>query len=225
MPHGQGQEGRPCFRIAGDTPRRTGYHLLMTHSRRILPWPVVKRHILGDHRIFRLTETVRRSPDGEREHRFIGLEAPDWVNVIALTEDGKLILIEQYRHGSDSLTLEIPGGAVDPGENPAAAGIRELEEETGYTCRRFEPLGCVETNPAFLNNRCWTYLALGCRPDGKVNFDPAEEIRVELTDLEGFTTLINDGTIRHSLVVAAHDHLQRGLTGKARWADAVRSMM
>jgi len=195
----------------------------MADSQVILPWPLVEHQVLGNYRIFRLTQTVRRSPDGKRQHTFLGLEAPDWVNVVALTEIGQLILIEQYRHGSDSLTLEIPGGAVDPGEDPAAACARELEEETGYRCRHLDLLGWVEPNPAFLNNRCWTYLALGCRPDGHVNFDPAEEIRVELTDLKGFTALINDGTIRHSLVIAAHDHLHRGLNSGAPWAATVQS--
>ncbi len=221
-----GQEVQVTRMRIGRKPggRCTVYHQLMANERSIRPWPLVKRQVLGDHRIFTLTKTVRSSPSGAKEHSFIGLEAPDWVNVIALTGDGCLILIEQYRHGTDSLTLEIPGGAVDPGEDPATAGRRELEEETGYQCQRLELLGWVEPNPAFLDNRCWTYLALGCRPEGQVNFDPAEDIRIELSDLEGFTSLINDGTIRHSLVIAAHDHLQRGLAAGASWTADVRAL-
>ena len=109
----------------------------------ILPWPLVSRTVLGNHRIFTLTESVRRAPETSREHAFLGLEAPDWVNVVALTEGNDVILIEQYRHGTDAVTLEIPGGAVDPGESPAEAGKRELEEETGYRCRNLELLGWV----------------------------------------------------------------------------------
>lgn len=192
----------------------------MSHDK-ILPWPAISREELGNHKIFSLSRTVRRSPKGDREHAFFGLEAPDWVNVLAVTEEKQLILIEQYRHGTDCVTLEIPGGAVDRDEDPAEAGGRELEEETGYRPRQLELLGWVETNPAFLNNRCWTYLATGCSPDGKINFDPSEEIEVQLVDLSRFTELIQEGKIRHSLVVAAHDHLQRGISRGAPWVAEI----
>ena len=121
-----------------------------------------------------------------------------------------MVLVEQYRHGTDEMTIEIPGGAVDPGESPATAAARELEEETGYRASELIEIGRVDPNPAFLSNRCWTYLALGCRSDGTVNLDPSEEIEVSLAPIEDFARLIDDGTITHSLVIAAHDHLQRG---------------
>lgn len=196
-----------------DTPKQT-----------IRPWPALEKKILGNHRIFTLTSTVRGKPGGDFRHTFLGLEAPDWVNVVAFTEDRKVVLVEQYRHGTDSITLEIPGGAVDPGEDPRTAGLRELEEETGFICDRCELLGCVEPNPAFLDNRCWTYLALGCRAEGTISLDPAEEIRIELISLSDFTAKINKGDICHALVVAAHDHLQRGLTGRAAWRQEVLGM-
>lgn len=187
----------------------------------IRPWPAVRTEVLGDHRIFTLTSTVRKKPGSESEHTFLGLEAPDWVNVVAITEEGKVVLIEQYRHGTDAITLEIPGGAVDAGEEPGIAGIRELEEETGFVCGTCELLGWVEPNPAFLNNKCWTYLALGCRPEGRTSFDPGEDIRVRLVSVREFTNLIDRGDIRHALVIAAHDHLQRGLASGATWAGDV----
>ena len=190
-------------------------------QRTILPWPQVRTTVLGDHRIFSLTRTVRRKPGSDVEHTFFGLEASDWVNVIALTDAGQIVLVEQYRHGTDAITLEIPGGVVDPGEEPKTAGIRELEEETGFICRRCELLGWVEPSPAFLNNRCWTFLALGCRASGTVSFDPAEDILVRLVTVRGFTALIDSGDIRHALVIAAHDHLQRGLASGAAWASEV----
>lgn len=189
-------------------------------------WPPEgDEQVVSEHRIFSLVETRRRSPRTGRSHRFLRLEAPDWVNVIALTRDGRVVLVEQYRHGTDEVTLEIPGGAVDPGETSASAAARELEEETGYRPARLEPIGCVEPNPAFLTNRCWTYLALGCEPIGRLNPDPSEEIEVHLVGLGGFTELIAGGTIRHALVVAAHEHLRLGLERGASWSaglDAAR---
>jgi len=181
-------------------------------------WPTIEQTLLGRYKLFDLLRAVRQSPATGHEHEFLRLEAPDWVNVVALTPDRRLILVEQYRHGTDSSTVEIPGGCVDPGEEPQVAAARELEEETGYGCSDLIPLGVVEPNPAFLSNRCWTYLAADCSSNGPPRPDPSEEIAVRLVELSRFATLIDDGTITHSLVIAAHDHLQRGIRRNEPWA-------
>jgi len=183
-----------------------------------LPWITLSTEVLGTYPIFELSRNRLRSPMSGREHHFLRLDCPDWVNVIAVTDDGLMVLIEQYRHGTDEMTLEIPGGAVDPGEDPATSAARELEEETGYRASELIEIGWVDPNPAFLSNRCWTFLAIGCRSDGTVNLDPSEEIVVKLTPLGDFARLIDDGAITHSLVIAAHDHLQRGMRRGAEWA-------
>jgi len=182
------------------------------------PWTTLATEVLGTYPIFELSRSRQRSPDSGREHQFLRLDCPDWVNVIALTDDGRMVLVEQYRHGTDEVTLEIPGGAVDPGESPETAAVRELEEETGYRASELIEIGRVDPNPAFLSNRCWTYLALGCRADGEVHLDPSEEIEVSLAPIKDFARLIEEGAITHSLVVAAHDHLQRGIQRGAEWA-------
>lgn len=196
----------------------------MSEERRQSPptrWPTVREEILGRFRLFNLLEATRRSPSTGMEHRFMRLQAPDWVNIVPITHDGMLVLVEQYRHGVDAATVEIPGGMVDPGEDPATAAARELEEETGYRPRTLHLLGYVEPNPAFLTNRCWTYLALECSLDGTPRPDPSEEISLRLVPPSSFTGLIDDGTIRHSLVIAAHDHLLRAIRRGAEWADAL----
>jgi len=186
------------------------------------PWITLAAETLGSYPIFELSRSRQRSPDSGREHDFLRLDCPDWVNVIAVTEDGRMVLVEQYRHGIDAMTLEIPGGAVDPGEVPAVAAARELEEETGYRSSELIEIGRVDPNPAFLSNRCWTYLAQGCRAEGEIHLDPSEEIEVSLVPIGDFSRLIDDGTITHSLVIAAHDHLQRGIRRGAAWAEKLK---
>ncbi len=188
------------------------------------PWSTVEEEELGRYPIFVLRRVVRRSPTTGREHAYLVLDAPDWVNVVALTPGGEIVLVEQFRHGTGRVTVEIPGGAVDPGETPEAAARRELEEETGYRCRELLEIGVVEPNPAFLGNRCWTFLALGCEPTGEADPDPGEEIAVRLEPLERFGRLVDEGVIAHALVVAAHDHLRRGIERGEPWAAALAVM-
>ena len=188
----------------------------MDHQQ-LLPWITLSTEVLGSYPIFELSRSRQRSPLSGREHSFLRLDCPDWVNVIAVTDDGMMVLIEQYRHGTDEMTLEIPGGAVDPGEDPRTSAVRELEEETGYVAADLIEIGVVEPNPAFLSNRCWTYLALGCRADGETHFDPSEEIAVSVAPVRDFARLIDDGSITHSLVICAFDHLQRGIRRGADW--------
>jgi 8-oxo-dGTP pyrophosphatase MutT (NUDIX family) len=193
------------------------------HDDRARPgfWIQVSTQTLARYSLFELQRVARRSPTTGREHAFLRLVAPDWVNVVAITDHGRLILVEQYRHGTNRVTTEIPGGAVDDGEQPAAAAARELEEETGYRAGDLIPIGEVDPNPAFLSNRCWTFLALGCRRVGEIRPDPSEEIAVRLVEPAAFTRLIDERVIVHALVIAAHDHLERGVRRQEWWADRV----
>jgi 8-oxo-dGTP pyrophosphatase MutT (NUDIX family) len=193
----------------------------MTRLTAVHPWSVLAEEVLSEQSIFSLVRTTARSPDSGREQRYLRLTAPDWVNVIALDSSNRLILVEQYRHGTRTVTLEIPGGAVDRGETPADAAARELEEETGYAPADVVQIGVVEPNPAFLSNCCWTFLATGCFLRDTLETDSSEELVVRLETLDRFTELINDGTIVHALVVAAHDHLQRGRRRGAPWTEAL----
>jgi 8-oxo-dGTP pyrophosphatase MutT (NUDIX family) len=191
--------------------------MAIMNSTKPQPWITLGTEVLGTYPIFELSRSLQRSPLTGREHHFLKLECPDWVNVIAVTPQFDMVLVEQYRHGTDTVTLEIPGGAVDPGESPHDTAARELEEETGYRPAKLVEIGCVDPNPAFLSNRCWTFLALGCRGDGEIRPDPSEEIEVALVPLADFGRLIDRGRITHSLVIAAHDHLQRGIRRGAEW--------
>lgn len=160
--------------------------------------------MIGDYRIFRLRRDHVRSPHHGREFHFYVLEAPDWINVIPLTPDGKVVLIRQYRPGTEEVSLEIPGGMVDDEDgDPAETARRELLEETGYAAEEIIAIGRVAPNPAIMDNHCHTFLARNARPVAEPQFDGAEYIELELVDLDEVPQLITDGRITHSLVVAA----------------------
>lgn len=136
-----------------------------------------------------------------KEGDFFVIRAPDWVNVVALTPDDQLLVIEQWRHGVERSTLEIPGGMVDPGETPAEAAARELREETGYAAESILPIGFVEPNPAIQDNRCHTFVALGCTKVGPARFDGNERIVASTVPFSSAPNLIRSGRITHALVV------------------------
>src|SRR3954471_12039120 len=132
--------------------------------RAVRPWRHLDSRRLAATPVFGLDAHRRSSEETGREAEFYVLDAPDWVNVVATTEDGMLVLVEQYRHGVERVTLEIPGGMVDLGDaTPEVAARRELLEETGYSADRWAHIGTVDPNPAIQSNRCHTFLAEGAR--------------------------------------------------------------
>jgi 8-oxo-dGTP pyrophosphatase MutT (NUDIX family) len=131
------------------------------------------------------------------------VHAADWVNVIALTPDDQVVLIEQYRDGLDRIALEIPGGMIDPGESPEQAGVRELREESGFAGDSVELLGMVHPNPAFMTNRAYTVLVRGAREVGELQQDEGEDIAVRVVPFADIPELVRSGAISHTLVIAA----------------------
>jgi len=146
---------------------------------------------------------VTRSPRTGEPHRFFVLEGNDWVNVVALTSAGEIVLVRQYRAGTESVTLEIPGGGVEDGETPLAAAQRELREETGYTASRWRELGMVHPNPAVQANRCTSFLAEDAVPTGELDQDAGEDLSVELRPATSVGELVRSGEITHGLVLVA----------------------
>ena len=179
----------------------------------IKPWATVAEGAVEDHFVLGLQRIERRSPRTNKVREFVILRASPWVNVIAITTDGKVVFVRQYRQAAELTTLEVPGGMVDPGEDPGEAAARELLEETGYGGGSPRSLGWVHSNPAILDNRCYTYLIEGVDPVSEPDPDEGEDLQVVLLSLEEVKQHLREGKITHSLVVAAflHYFLERGL--------------
>ena len=167
------------------------------------PWKVISSQVNDSFRIFNLRTDRACSPRTQAAHDFYILESTDWVNVIPVTPRGEVVLIRQYRHGTKEVTLEIPGGIVEPGDTPETAAQRELVEETGFKEKQMILLGSVHPNPAFLTNRCFTYLARDVVRVQTQDQDDKEDIEVEVRSLEEVPRLIRQGEITHALVLAA----------------------
>jgi 8-oxo-dGTP pyrophosphatase MutT (NUDIX family) len=168
----------------------------------VKPWRRLGSERLQRCVVFDLDRVRFEPPEGPAKDFWV-VEAPDWINVIPLTDDGRVVLVRQYRFGIEGFTLEIPGGMCDPGESPADAALRELREETGYAAAEFVPLGWVHPNPAVQTNRCHSFLARGARLAGPPSPDEDEAFEVETVRLDDVPRLIRDGTITHAHVVAA----------------------
>lgn len=153
--------------------------------------------------IFDLHQTKSAPSDNETAGTFYVLNAPEWINVVAITSELQVILVEQYRQGIDDVTLEIPGGMTDPGEIPLKSAQRELEEETGYRSDSWISLGKVSSNPAILSNYTHLYLAENCTKSADQNLGEFEDIHTHLVDLDRFYEFVADGLIHHSIVVSA----------------------
>ena len=171
------------------------------------PWKQISSKLIGDFRIFKLRSDVKISPRTGKEHDFYVLDSVNWVNVVAVTPDRQLVMVEQYRHGSNTVELEIPGGVMDAGEtDPVVTAVRELREETGYEGDHARGLGHVHANPAILTNTCFTILIENCRLKHAVEFDHGEDLATRLVPVTEVTKLVADEKIGHSLVVVALYH-------------------
>lgn len=166
-------------------------------------WTLLDKTLGFQARIFRLVLARWRSPRNQFEHTYTVIDSPDWVNVVALDQAGQLVMIRQFRVGSESFTLEVPGGMVDPGEHPRDTAERELYEESGYRAERLIDLGFIEPNPAIFNNRAHMFLAEGCVRAGAQVLDEAEDIEVVTLPVDEALRMLHDGRISHALVAVA----------------------
>lgn len=170
-----------------------------------LRWQEDRRERLLDAVVFSVDKSVQRGPEGRSAEYYL-LNTPDWGNVVAVTEDEKgrecFVMVRQFRHGSMNVSLEFPGGVIDPGEDPKEASARELTEETGYIAEELTLIGEINPNPAFMNNSCYTYLARGLHRKQDQDLDENEVIDVELVPVDSIK-VDREGSFFHAMMVVA----------------------
>ena len=175
----------------------------------IRPWPTLASKLIGDFRIFKLRTVTRQSPRTGQPHDFFVIDSVNWVNVIALTPNNEIVMVEQYRHGSNTIELEVPGGLIDPEDpTPVIGGQRELREETGYVGSPAEVIGQIFPNPAIMSNTCFTVLVENCRLKHEMKLDGGEDIITRLVPVSEIPELVSAGKISHALVVVALYHFE-----------------
>ena len=186
----------------------------MSEDESQLLWTRERSEQVADCRVFKVRRDYSTAAFDRRVHDFYVIEAPDWINVIPLTKDNEVVLIEQYRQGTESVSLEVPGGMVDPGEEPPATAARELFEETGYEAAEVVFLGKTRPNPAIQDNWIHTFLARGVEYRQEPSDHGTERTRVRLVPLGLIPALIREGVIDHSLVVVGFHWLALSESGE-----------
>jgi len=172
----------------------------------IKPWKCIRSQPTQSFRVFSVRTDTTISPRTGTKHDFYVIESRDWINIIPLTDDDQVVMIRQYRHGSREVTLEIPGGLVDPGDTPKKAAARELLEETGYQAKKWIKIGVVNPNPALFNNHCYTFSAQKIKKVADPRPDQTEDIETVLIPLKKIPGLISRGEIDHAMVITAFTH-------------------
>ncbi len=167
------------------------------------PWEIVARQLVARCHVFDVERLHTRSPrTGELHERHV-LRVRDWVNVVPFTDDGHVIMVEQYRFGAGVLSLEFPAGILEADEDPTAGAARELREETGYEPATTSPVTSVYADPALQDNRLHVVVARGCRQVSSPDQDEGEDVHVRLVPVEEVARLIREGAIQHALAITA----------------------
>jgi 8-oxo-dGTP pyrophosphatase MutT (NUDIX family) len=167
---------------------------------RVKPWREIRREPLLDCNIFTVELSVAESPVDESTHDYYRVVSCDWVQVIPVTAAGEVVMVRQYRHGSSSIVLEIPGGLVDAGEDPAAAAIRECLEETGYRADSVRPMTALNPNPAIHRHRLHAFVATDVTKVGEIRNTATEHTEVELVPLAALAGRLRAGEVDHALI-------------------------
>jgi len=166
-------------------------------------WEIIKSEPGPDLVLFKTRYDWVKNPRNGNSFKAVILESRDWVNIVAVTPEKKILVVEQFRLGVSKMTVEIPAGIIEPGEDPLQAAMRELEEETGYTSGNWQYLGWFEPNSAFMTNRCHSFLTSDVVKTHPVSLDEGEEIAFQEISLDELKQTIALGKMRNSLSVLA----------------------
>lgn len=162
-------------------------------------WKTLSSEYISRHPYFTARVDKCETEEGKIIPEYFVVELPLSVGALALTEDNKVILVKQYRHPINKELLEIPGGFIDEGEDPAKAVARELLEETGYSFDSYEEVCIIAANPGVLNNYTRFFLAKGGKKVSEQKLDFSEDIEIVLMPLEELTELLLQNKIEQSM--------------------------
>ena len=163
-------------------------------------WRELSRETVADARIFTVERSMAESPVDGEPRPFHRIRSVDWAQLLPITADNEAVMVRQYRHGAQRITLEMPGGLIDAGEDPATAALRECLEETGYRAHSAHPLGAVNPNPALFTHRLHSFYATGVEPERAIQNTGTEVTEVVLVPVADLESLLLAGEIEHALV-------------------------
>lgn len=167
------------------------------------PWKVrASKYLIQDRWMTLRTDTCEL-PNGTVIDDYYVREIPDFVQVVPINAQGHILIVRQYRHGPQIISTEVPGGLIDPGEDPMQAAKRELLEETGCVADQFEAVPSLFTNPARNTNRAHTFIAHNARLTQAPQQEDTEDIEFEFVSREKVYALIDSGQFAHALHVAS----------------------
>jgi len=166
-------------------------------------WKIIRSEAGPDLKLFRVRYDWYKNPRNNKELKRLVLETVDWVNMVAITSEKKVVVVHQFRFGTGKISTEIPGGVLEANETSQQAAIRELKEETGYTSSHWYYLGAVEPNPAFHTNLCHHWLAEKAQKTDLPALDEGEDISVDVLSFIEIQAAIKSGQIRHALALSA----------------------
>lgn len=169
---------------------------------KVKPWRELRRQRLIDCRVFEVERSVCASPADGSEHEFFRVRNGDWVQVVPVTAENEIVMVRQWRHGSSSIVLEVPGGLADAGERPADAARRECLEETGFRAQRLIPMGELNPNPAIHTAPLHSFFAPGVERIADPQTTDTEQTEVVLVPVEELAKRLLRGDINHALIVA-----------------------
>ena len=176
----------------------------MSNEQKPSAWTTVQDGLREDYHVLKIRRDIRRHDGDGRVGEFVIIDTPHWVNILPITVDGNVVLVEQFRQGIRALSLEIPGGLVDATEDPRDAAERECTEETGFaSSERAELLGEIHPNPAYQSTRCSLFVWNGCKRVSEQRLDDGEDIRIVEMPMDEMLEKVRNGTIRHALVLGA----------------------